>query len=108
MKTTWKIIIAIIVLASICLADGNMPKHPDSPHAPVKDHQIKRAFADDKLASNLPASGKVFVGSIKSNKYHFQNCRAARLIKLKDQIWFSSSEEARNHGYKPCRICHPF
>lgn len=107
MENAWKVIIAIIVLASICLAAGNVPRHPDSPHAPITNSQIKQASVDSNLSSNTSASAKVFIGSTKSNKYHFQNCRAVRLIKPKDQIWFSGSEDARNHGYKPCKICHP-
>lgn len=48
-----------------------------------------------------------FVGSIKSNKYHYPSCSAAKKIKPENEIWFSSSAEARANGYVPCKICHP-
>ena len=53
------------------------------------------------------SSGKVFVGSIKSNKYHYPSCPSAKSIHPENEIWFSSSEDARAHGYVPCGRCHP-
>lgn len=64
--------------------------HPSSAHA--QDSVTKAA---------------VFVGSIKSDKYHYPSCSAAKRIKPENEIWFSSSEDARAHGYVPCGICHP-
>jgi micrococcal nuclease len=49
----------------------------------------------------------LFVGSIKSNKYHYPNCEGAKKIKPSNEIWFSSSEDARFHRYEPCKICNP-
>jgi competence protein ComEC len=51
--------------------------------------------------------GEAFVGSSKSNKYHYPSCSGAQKIKPADLITFSSSEEARARGYWPCGICHP-
>lgn len=53
------------------------------------------------------ASEHVFVGSIKSDKYHYPSCRAAQKIKPENEIWFKSSADARAHGYVPCGICNP-
>ena len=53
------------------------------------------------------ASENIFVGSIKSDKYHYPSCRAAQKIKPEDEIWFTSSADARAHGYVPCGICNP-
>ena len=49
----------------------------------------------------------VFVGSIKSDKYHYPSCNAAKKIKPENEIWFTSSADARAHGYVPCGICNP-
>lgn len=49
----------------------------------------------------------VFVGSIKSDKYHYPSCAAAKRIKPSNEIWFSSSQDARSHGYVPCGLCNP-
>lgn len=53
-----------------------------------------------------PTSGK-FVGSINSNKYHYPSCRYAKQMKPENEIWFSSSAEARAKGYVPCKGCNP-
>lgn len=49
----------------------------------------------------------VFVGSIKSDRYHYPSCNAAKKIKPENEIWFTSSADARAHGYVPCGICNP-
>jgi methylphosphotriester-DNA--protein-cysteine methyltransferase len=48
-----------------------------------------------------------FVGSSKSNKYHYPSCSAAKKIKSANLVTFSSSADARAQGYVPCKICHP-
>ena len=53
------------------------------------------------------ASEKVFVGSIKSDKYHYPSCRWAKKIKPENEIWFTGSADARAHGYVPCGVCNP-
>lgn len=53
------------------------------------------------------ASEGVFVGSIKSDKYHYPSCQWAEKIKPENEIWFSSSQDARNQGYVPCKVCSP-
>ena len=53
------------------------------------------------------SSGRKYVGSTESNKYHYPSCRWAKKILPKNEIWFSSSEDARSKGYVPCGTCHP-
>jgi len=48
-----------------------------------------------------------FVGSSKSDKYHYPSCNAAKKIKSANLVTFSSSADARAQGYVPCKICHP-
>lgn len=48
-----------------------------------------------------------FVGSSKSDKYHYPSCTAAKKIKSANLVTFSSSADARAQGYVPCGICHP-
>ncbi|MFA6371135.1 MAG: MBL fold metallo-hydrolase [Methanothrix sp.] len=48
-----------------------------------------------------------FVGSSKSDKYHYPSCSAAKRIKPANLVTFSSSADARAQGYVPCGICHP-
>lgn len=49
----------------------------------------------------------MYVGSIKSNKYHYPSCEWAQKIKPSNLICFSSPEDARAHGYVPCKVCNP-
>jgi hypothetical protein len=53
------------------------------------------------------ASEGMFVGSTKSNKYHYPSCRWAEKILPENEIWFSSSADAGDHGYVACGVCHP-
>ena len=50
---------------------------------------------------------KKFVGSIYSNVYHYPSCKWAKKIKPENEIWFSSPEEAKAAGYRPCKVCRP-
>lgn len=52
------------------------------------------------------STGK-YVGSIKSDKYHYPTCRYAKSIKQGNHIWFASEEEALAAGYVPCGVCKP-
>jgi micrococcal nuclease len=58
-------------------------------------------------ASVASSSSGTFVGSAKSNKYHYPSCSAAKKIKSSNLVTFSSSADARASGYVPCGICHP-
>jgi micrococcal nuclease len=48
-----------------------------------------------------------FVGSVRSDKYHYPSCKWGKTIASHNEIWFSSSEEARAAGYVPCGVCKP-
>jgi len=56
--------------------------------------------------STSPEKG-IYVGSKKSDKYHFPSCVWAQQIKPDNEIWFSSKEEAQSKGYVPCKVCRP-
>ena len=53
-----------------------------------------------------PAGGQ-FVGSVNSNVYHYPSCEWAQKIKPENRIYFSSPQDAVNHGYRPCKVCNP-
>jgi hypothetical protein len=53
------------------------------------------------------SGAKIYVGSVDSDGYHYPFCSSAGNILLKNQIWFSSPEDARSHGYRACSICNP-
>ena len=49
----------------------------------------------------------VYVGSVKSDKYHHPGCRHAENISPENEIWFNSKSEAQAAGYVPCGVCKP-
>lgn len=48
-----------------------------------------------------------YVGSAKSNKYHFPSCRWALKIKSENLVTFKSAKDALAAGYIPCKVCKP-
>lgn len=54
-----------------------------------------------------PSSEGKYIGSTKSDKYHYPNCYWAQKIKPENLIWFSSVKEALDMGYVPCKVCNP-
>ncbi len=48
-----------------------------------------------------------YVGSAKSNKYHYPTCTWARRIKPQNLVVFRSAGEAQEKGYVPCKVCKP-
>ncbi len=60
------------------------------------------------VASSLAlAADHKYVGSRKSNKYHYPTCSAAKQIKAEDLVPFKTAKEALDAGYIPCQICKP-
>jgi methylphosphotriester-DNA--protein-cysteine methyltransferase len=53
------------------------------------------------------AANYKYVGSAKSNKYHYPSCRWAQKIHSKDLVTFNSAEDALGAGYIPCKVCKP-
>ena len=48
-----------------------------------------------------------FVGSRKSDVYHYPSCHYVRRIKAENLTGFDSVEQARARGYRPCKVCRP-
>lgn len=48
-----------------------------------------------------------YVGSAKSDKYHYPTCKWAKKIKPENLMTFKSAKEALARGYKPCKVCEP-
>jgi methylphosphotriester-DNA--protein-cysteine methyltransferase len=60
------------------------------------------------LATTLAlAADTKYVGSAKSNKYHYPACTSAQRIKPTNLVRFQSAKEAQTAGYVPCKVCKP-
>jgi hypothetical protein len=64
-------------------------------------------YALSSPGGNHNPSNATYVGSVNSDVYHYPSCQYAKQIHTENQIWFSSSEDARAHGYHPCSVCNP-
>ena len=53
------------------------------------------------------ASDYKYVGSAKSDKYHYPWCEWALKIKSENLVTFTSAKEALAAGYVPCKVCRP-
>lgn len=81
----------------------------DSGHAVVKNFTDNEFDPADwwNLSSLQPVGGCAYVGSVKSSRYHYPDCKWAQKIAPDNLICFSSPTEARSKGYTPCRVCRP-
>ena len=48
-----------------------------------------------------------YVGSAKSNKYHYPSCEWALKIHPENLVAFKSAKAALDAGYVPCKVCRP-
>ena len=48
-----------------------------------------------------------YVGSKKSDRYHYPLCRWAKKIRPYNLVTFRSAKEAQKAGYVPCKVCMP-
>lgn len=109
MNNGFKLLLAVVLLASVGLVVGDQLGHRASNSNLTPSIQIDQGTVIGSLTSadNHASEEKVFVGSIKSNKYHYPDCEWAKKIKPSNRIWFSSPADAMAHGYVPCKVCNP-
>lgn len=99
---------AVIACLSVCilfLGLGLVSGCGNTPQA-EKDEQPQLQQQHVAPVPEEPVE-KVFVGSVKSDKFHRPNCKWADRIKPANEIWFSSAKHARSKGYEPCKTCKP-
>lgn len=59
-----------------------------------------------KPREKLPSLDRdVYVGSIKSKKYHLRGCRLAKLIKQEDKLSNDNPLFFKRRNFKPCKVC---
>jgi O-6-methylguanine DNA methyltransferase len=55
----------------------------------------------------LAGTGVRYTGSDSTNIYCYPSCRHARRTMARHEVRFHSAQEAREAGYRPCRVCKP-
>lgn len=85
---------------------AQQPENPAVQPTPQSPDPAPVATAQPTQGVTGPVSSTgTLVGSLQSNKYHRPSCRHAKKIEPENEIWFSSVEDAKAHGYVPCGTC---
>lgn len=82
---------------------------PTSTPKPTEKPTPKPTYGSSATLADMDPSdykGK-YVGSAKSDKYHYTSCRWAQKILIHNAVWWNSTSSARSAGYKACGTCHP-
>ena len=87
------------------------------PPATTTETSTDTASSSDSSSSSSSSTGSsssssnratgIFVGSINSDVYHYPSCASAKRIHSENLITFNSVTEAKNAGYRPCKVCTP-
>ena len=62
---------------------------------------------DTAEVERLAGSGVRYAGSDSTGIYCYPSCRHARRTSARHEVRFHSAEEARDAGYRPCKVCRP-
>ena len=85
--------------APMAASDQSAPAAENPAPRPGKE---KKAPAQEKEASR-PAQASSYSGNTKSRVFHASNCRYFTCKTCPEH--FTSAEEAKKNGYKPCKRC---
>ncbi len=72
-----------------------------------KDSLNNKTSQSLKQSEKEEAKNRKFIGSTKSNKFHYPTCSWAKKIKSYNELYFLDREDAINQGYLPCGTCKP-
>lgn len=90
-----------------------MPYPPDLKYQDLfsklqEEAKLKKLVIWGACIPNPPPPEKgLYVGSTKSDKYHYPSCFWAKQISTSNEVWFASKEDAQSRGYVPCKVCKP-
>jgi hypothetical protein len=106
-RDSMKLAYVLLALALLMPLAFSAPANDGDMHFAREAIDVLHPSSDYTSNAVSQASERVFVGSIKSSKYHYPSCQWAKKIKPENEIWFSSSQDARNQGYVACKVCSP-
>ena len=97
--------IGIVLVALISFGAGRLTT-PSANNQSIIIQQptasIEQSLRQDSEKDDKKTEKGEFIGSVKSNKYHWPNCPWAKKISPNNQILFSSEQEAQSAGYIRC------
>lgn len=75
--------------------------------AAEKPEPVVEELSEPPIQALEQSTEDYFVGSRKSDVYHYPSCHYVRRIKAQNLTRFDSVEQARARGYRPCKVCCP-
>ena len=86
-------------------SDGTVGRYAYGPE--MKRALLQHEGADPDEIDSIAERGVRLTGSDTTHIYCFPTCRHARRTSERHQVEFRSDSEARNAGYRPCKVCKP-
>jgi O-6-methylguanine DNA methyltransferase len=96
----------VIPCHRVVRADGHIGNYgAGGPEA--KREVLSLEGIDTDELERMAAGGVRYTGSDTTNIYCYPSCRHARRTTERHEVRFHSAEEARDAGYRPCKVCRP-
>ena len=96
----------VIPCHRVVRADGHIGNYgaggPDA-----KREVLELEGIDTSELERMAGGGVRYTGSDSTSIYCYPSCRHARRTSQKHEVRFRSAEEARDAGYRPCKVCRP-
>jgi len=86
-------------------AAGGVGKYGYGPK--MKRDLLRREGVDVDELEALAREGIRYIGSKTTKVFCFPTCRGARRIREENRVPFHEADEAREKGFRPCRLCQP-
>lgn len=96
----------VIPCHRVVRADGHIGNYgAGGPEA--KREVLELEGIDTAELERMAGGGVRYTGSDSTNIYCYPSCRHARRTSTRHEVSFRSAEEARDAGYRPCKVCRP-
>jgi O-6-methylguanine DNA methyltransferase len=73
----------------------------------VKERLLSLEGVDLSELKTLTRQGKRFRGSRNTHIFCLPTCYSRKRAKVQHTVYFTSAREARQAGYRPCKLCRP-
>ena len=95
--------IALIILTLFFLTACSPVENQSTDYS----HEVSETESTEKAYANTDEKNTagIYVGSVKSNVYHYPDCVWVKNIYKENEIFFESEEDAISSGYRACRSC---
>jgi O-6-methylguanine DNA methyltransferase len=96
----------VIPCHRVVRADGHIGNYgAGGPEA--KREVLELEGIDVRELERTAGAGVRYTGSDSTNIYCYPSCRHARRTSTQHEVHFRSAQEARDAGYRPCKVCKP-